>query len=153
MRLCHDCQLSADDIEEGRAVWGKSVLQVFKRSQALTGFGAAMGKLRDNEVLGSLSEIDSLSQQLTLGEGDCKDFLLSINQAVKWLNLNTKKIGNAQRMFFYFFFVNFTTEKTIRSRIFPVVFPPPYTKWKPNYSSEPNHSARPIPSLLCDAKR
>lgn len=104
MELCHDCQLSTEDIEEGKAVWGKSVLQAFKRSQALTGFGAAMGKLRDNEVLGSLSELGGLSQNLTLGDGDCKDFLLSINQAVKWLNLNTKKIGNAQRMFFYFFF-------------------------------------------------
>jgi hypothetical protein len=102
--LCHNFQLTVEDIDEGNAVWGKSVLQIFKRSQAFTGFGAAMGKLRDLDLLESLSQLNELSAHLHLGDGDARDFILSINQAVKWLNLNTKKIGNAQRMFFYYFF-------------------------------------------------
>lgn len=102
--LTGDQSLSTDDIAAGKAVWGKTALQVFKRSQAFTGFGAAVGKLRDQNLLGSLTDLPNLSRNLNLGDAAGNDFLLSINEAVIWLNQNTKKIGNAQRMFFFYFF-------------------------------------------------
>ena len=88
---------------QGKNIWGKDAKRCFKKTQVFTGFGAAVGKLKDYQVIPELSSIiDSCAAlKLTI---DPKEYLLELNNALDWISKNTKKIGNAQRMFFQFYF-------------------------------------------------
>ena len=82
--------------------FGYSVSKVFSTSQALTGFGAAIGKMQDLKVIESLDEISSIEQgALDVSEGEWFEQLLHKLDEIK---NNAKKIGNAQRMYFHYFF-------------------------------------------------
>jgi hypothetical protein len=102
--LCGESLLSAGDIPETNAPWGKTVTQVFRKAQAMAGFGAALGKLKDFEKLSSLAAVPGLLTNLTLDAANPEEFLLAINKAMLRITANTKKIGNAQRMFFHYYF-------------------------------------------------
>jgi hypothetical protein len=101
---CGNEQLDSSDLDDSEAGWGKNALQIFKRSQALTGFGAALGRLRDLKLIAEIADAATRAKSFDLGGEAPRDFFLSINRSIRWINLNTKKIGNAQRMYFYFFF-------------------------------------------------
>lgn len=83
-------------------IFARTIKSAFKRSQAMAGFGAAIAHLKDyglihgfehiEEVLGELDGIDAL------------EFLETLNANMDWLRNNVKKIGNAQRAYFQFFF-------------------------------------------------
>jgi hypothetical protein len=102
--LCGETLLVAEDIPETNAPWGRTATQVFRKSQAMAGFGAALGKLKDFEKLTSLATIPGLLTNLTLDTASPEEFLLAINKAMVRITANTKKIGNAQRMFFHYYF-------------------------------------------------
>lgn len=87
----------------GKNIWGKDAKRCFKKTQVFTGFGAAVGKLKDYQVIKELSSIIDFCEKLDL-TGEPKDYLLELNNALDWISKNTKKIGNAQRMFFQFYF-------------------------------------------------
>ena len=69
----------------------------------MAGFGAALGKLKDFDRLADLGAVPALVGQLMI-EGTAEDFLISMNKAMAWVATNAKKIGNAQRMYFHFYF-------------------------------------------------
>jgi hypothetical protein len=102
--LCNGAILSKESADEVDISWGKTSTQVFKRAQVITGFGAALGKLKDLSLVKELSVANSLSDRLTLGGASGEEFLLTINSSLEWMKNNTKKIGNAQRAYFLFFF-------------------------------------------------
>jgi hypothetical protein len=102
--LCGAVELPAEQITSIALVWGKTAMQVFRKPQVLTGFGAALGKLKDLKVLAELGDVQTASATLTLGQRPPEDFLIEINGAMLWIASNTKKIGNAQRMFFFYYF-------------------------------------------------
>ena len=82
--------------------FGYSVSKVFSTSQALTGFGAAIGKMQDLKVIESLDEISTIKQSALNASEDVwfEQLLLRLDE----IKNNAKKIGNAQRMYFHYFF-------------------------------------------------
>lgn len=102
--LCGAAELPQEQVTSIALVWGKTAMQVFRKPQVLTGFGAALGKLRDLRVLTELSDVQVSAAAICLGNSSPEDFLIAMNDAMLWIASNTKKIGNAQRMFFFFYF-------------------------------------------------
>lgn len=80
--------------------FGRTTYKIFNRSQAVTGFGAAIGDLIHNESLDKLSDVRSVSQ----GVHFCEDDFLTLNKYLDDIKEKSKKIGNGQRIFFKFFF-------------------------------------------------
>ncbi len=104
LEVCAGAQFILEkEAAETAAPWGKTATQVFRRTQAMAGFGAAVGKLKDHEILSGLGAIPNLCAGLRL-DGDAESFLAKINADMYWINKSTKKIGSAQRMFFQFYF-------------------------------------------------
>ncbi|MDQ0863745.1 hypothetical protein [Arthrobacter globiformis] len=100
--LCEGAELSVDYLERNASPFGKNVTQIFKRPQAMSGLGAALGKLIDFEIIGSVDDAILSIKKLEVESGD--EFLEEMNNSLEWLKNNTTKIGNAQRTFFSFYF-------------------------------------------------
>lgn len=101
--LKHPTEQLVDDPDESTSakVWGSSGVQVFKRAQAISGFGAAIGMLRDE---GEAISFDTLNiDKIVVGMNE-EDFMLDFNENMQTLNSRAKRIGNAQRLFFRQFF-------------------------------------------------
>lgn len=98
--------VTEDDLHEyqiGESPFGKKASKIFSSSQALTGFGAAVGKMKDLEIIKSLVSIVEMLEKLKeKNEGYVwmMDMLLKLDV----IKSSSKKIGNAQRMFFQYFF-------------------------------------------------
>lgn len=100
--LAADVSISKDTLQ-GKALWGKDAKQCFKKTQVFAGFGAALGKLKDYGVIRNLEDIVGVCDDLYFSTGP-EEFLIELSSALDWIAKNTKKIGNAQRMFFQFYF-------------------------------------------------
>lgn len=87
--------------EGSKRLWANTGLRAFKRSQALSGFGAAIGLLRDDDPDLSFSSLRF--DDLKIGN-DGEDFLSDLNESIKNINSRARRIGNAQRLFFRQFF-------------------------------------------------
>lgn len=82
--------------------FGKTVERIFSKSQVMTGFGSAIGKLIDFELIESIDEILIDAKKIDLSElGSSLDNLTLKLDSVRTL---AKKIGNDQRMYFHFLF-------------------------------------------------
>lgn len=82
--------------------FGKTVEKIFAKSQVMTGFGSAVGKLIDFELISSIEEVIDEAKKINLSEIDASLDNLTIKlDSVRTL---AKKIGNDQRMFFHFLF-------------------------------------------------
>lgn len=83
-------------------IFATSVVSLFNKSQSLTGFGAAIGKLIDyNEY----NKIEMIHEQIINNE--IKDLMDGLDLLICKLDIvrnNAKKIGNDQRLFFFQFF-------------------------------------------------
>ncbi|CAI8904719.1 DUF262 domain-containing protein [Pseudomonas sp. IT-P12] len=103
--LPNDDDLREDDPESdgkpSKTVWANTGLQAFKRAQAISGFGAAIGMLRDGGDVSSF--VDLPIEGLEVGT-DEEDFIIAMNESIQNLNKRSKRIGNAQRLFFRQFF-------------------------------------------------
>lgn len=82
--------------------FGKNVLKIFKRAQVYSGFGAALGKMVDFKIINDIKEVPGLIEKLDI---DTKvEFIDQINLALDEVSKASRKIGNAQRTYFVFFF-------------------------------------------------
>jgi hypothetical protein len=101
--LQHPTEELDGDYEESSnlQVWGSTGVQLFKRAQAISGFGAAMGMLRDEDGTTSFDTLEI--EKLQVGT-DAEEFMLEFNEVMHSLNSRAKRIGNAQRLFFRQFF-------------------------------------------------
>lgn len=85
------------------APFGKNILRIFSKSQPLTGFGSAIGKLIDFESIESISELNILivnEENFTHSENDMDRLLINLDL----IRSKSRKIGNDQRLFFHYFF-------------------------------------------------
>jgi hypothetical protein len=101
VELCDDAEVPVDDLEDP-SPFGKNVTQVFRKPQAMSGLGSALGKLIDRDVLRDLDHAMELIPKVRVDNPE--EFLLEINTSLSWLKNSTSKIGNAQRTFFTFYF-------------------------------------------------
>ena len=101
--LCGDAEVSEDFIQSIGTPFGNNVVQIFKKAQAISGYGAAVGKLKDFGLLrDGFSDIADRIDSIEIDNP--VEFLDSMNRSLVWIKSNTKKIGNAQRSYFLFFF-------------------------------------------------
>ncbi len=91
---------SEDDERLGKP-WASNGAQVFKRAQAISGFGAAIGLLRDDDDAIAFRSLDIDGIIVGADEGE---FMTTMNGSVENINKKAKRIGNAQRLFFRQFF-------------------------------------------------
>lgn len=97
-----------DNIEEqalklNTNAFGKSILDIFKKSQVLTGFGAAIGHLKEAKNL-SLADIEKMIPHIKAENDDWNIALCHLLKQLDLVKEKSKKIGNDQRYFFKFFF-------------------------------------------------
>ncbi|OXB08619.1 hypothetical protein B0A81_09965 [Flavobacterium plurextorum] len=99
----YDKSIVDDSLRLNANPFGKSILDIFKKSQAITGFGAGLGSLREDNGL-DLIIVRELFEKIN-AEGDDWDYV--IYQLLKHLDIikeKSKKIGNDQRYYFRYFF-------------------------------------------------
>lgn len=82
--------------------FGNTVYKVFSTSQALTGFGAAIGRMKDRDIISSFAEINKMATQFE--EDPDAEWFDNLLLKLNLIKESAKKIGNAQRMFFHYFF-------------------------------------------------
>lgn len=104
--ISKDYVVTQEDLKEyeiSESPFGKKVSKVFSSSQALTGYGAAMGRMKDKGIIDSICDISSMLEQLK-EENSGNDWFLEMLLRFDWIKSSSKKIGNAQRMFLHYFF-------------------------------------------------
>ncbi|KAA6325101.1 hypothetical protein EZS27_025648 [termite gut metagenome] len=102
-------ELATEQDEELKlnAVFGKDILQIFTKPQALSGFGAAIGILKDLKII---KDFESVKQEinnigLTNKETETIDNVMqTLLLNLEKIKQNAKKIGVEQRVFFTYFF-------------------------------------------------
>ncbi|WP_421955928.1 hypothetical protein [Polaromonas sp.] len=87
---------------EGRP-FGETVTSIFSKSQPLTGFGAALGKLKDHKSIADFADVKNMIAS-KLAADDPPQSIASLLRRLEAIRLKSKKIGNAQRLYFQFFF-------------------------------------------------
>lgn len=82
--------------------FGKDAHSIFDKSQPMTGFGAAISKLMAYQTFKSLEDIDKQIPLISLDEMQeaVSEILLFLDE----IKRTSRKIGNSQRCFFYYFF-------------------------------------------------
>lgn len=83
--------------------FGDSILNIFCKSQPMTGFGAAIGKLTDLNLIQNFGELKTLINDIE----QPANFSETMNNLLKKMDEiknKSKKIGTSQREFFHFFF-------------------------------------------------
>jgi hypothetical protein len=101
--LCGEDGVSEDFLyEHGEGVFGKNAQQIFKKAQAVSGFGASIGRLIDFKIINDFQDVTDSVEKMTISTPS--SFIDGINRNMEWIKNNTKKIGNAQRAYFQYFF-------------------------------------------------
>lgn len=86
----------------GGAPFAKNTVGIFNKSQVMTGFGSAVGKLVDLDAIRNFEEIDELIVRIK--SSDVADDLNNLIGKLDDLRSVAVKIGNDQRLFFHYFF-------------------------------------------------
>ncbi len=82
--------------------YGRSIYRFLNRSQTLTGYGAAISKLVDLNIISGVDQLIDCSGRITPSSDD----LLYLAKCLDDIRERSKKIGNGQRIFFKFLFRN-----------------------------------------------
>lgn len=93
---------SIGSLNEIESPFGKDAHSIFDKSQPMTGFGASISKLMGYNTYSSLKEIENQIQNISPNEmvDAVSEILLFLDE----IKRTSKKIGNSQRCFFYYFF-------------------------------------------------
>lgn len=81
---------------------GKDVISLFSKSQALTGFGSAIGKLIDIQAINSLEDLPGLIDRIS--GTDIQSACLNLISNNDKIRTTAKKIRNDQRLYFHCIF-------------------------------------------------
>lgn len=105
-KITNEYVLTKEDAQEyeiSESPFGKKVSKVFSTSQALTGYGSAIGKMKDNGVITDIKDVTGMLRRL-IQKNDGYEWFLEMLLKFDRIKESSKKIGNAQRMFFHYFF-------------------------------------------------
>lgn len=100
-----DCTISTADLSDlgiRNTPFGTTAHKVFSTSQALTGFGAAIGRMKDRDIIQSFDDVTS--QIENMDNGDNAEWFFNLILKLDDIKNSAKKIGSAQRMYFQYFF-------------------------------------------------
>ena len=96
--------LKGTEFEVKGLVFGSTAGGIFKRSQAISGFGAAIAELKDIREGFDLKAVKGLIDQLIFRDEDYERTFSLLNKYFDIIRDKSKKIGNDQRFFFKMFF-------------------------------------------------
>lgn len=82
--------------------YGTSVLQLFNKSQSMTGYGNMLATLSDLKILNKISDLNGLIEKLRADT--VTDGFYELVKCLDKVRGMAKKIGNDQRLYFYQFF-------------------------------------------------
>lgn len=99
--LCPGWSVSEDLKLQGRP-FGNSVISIFNKSQSMTGFGCAIGRLLDFGAISSFEDINTNIDDINTQE--ISSGLNHIILCLDKIRIIAKKIGNDQRLYFYNFY-------------------------------------------------
>lgn len=85
--------------------FGETVIDIFNKSQSLTGFGSAIGIMQEREIIGGFQDIKNSIAEFN--EDDIKDGLIKLLSYLEDIRKKAKKIGNDQRLFFHYLYRKF----------------------------------------------
>lgn len=94
--------LDEENIRLTGLAFGKNTLKIFNKSQVMTGFGSAIGKLLDFKLINEVRDVDAIIDQLQ--DDNIEEHLNTLITKLDDIRAVAKKIGNDQRMYFHFFF-------------------------------------------------
>lgn len=94
---------SSDDLGISGQAFGKDVRRIFTKSQAITGFGSAVGKLKDFEAISGYQDV-AAAVPLIDNEDGASEAIAKLLKILEKIRLSSKKIGNSQRLYFHFYF-------------------------------------------------
>ena len=80
--------------------FGRTAIEIFKRSQTISGFGAAIAELRDTREDFSLDTVAAQIPHIAFQEENYTTTALLINKHFDTIRDKSKKIGNDQRFYF-----------------------------------------------------
>jgi len=83
--------------------FGIDAESIFKKSQVLSAFGAAVGKLKDFNIIDNFGSLAPIIKDIKFAT-DPEKGLNKLLRVLDGIRLKAKKIGNAQRMYFTYFF-------------------------------------------------
>lgn len=101
--LLGDVKFTAEELEIKGEPFGKDILRIFSKSQPMTGFGAAMGRLRDISHSNNFDLAKDAIAQLKSSK-DVRETTGYLLGRMERIRSNSKKIGNSQRLFFSYYF-------------------------------------------------
>lgn len=82
--------------------FGSDCREIFSKEQAIAGFGAAIGRLRDFNLLESFDDV--AASVASWNTDSAVDAIVALLQKLETIRLEAKKIGNAQRLYFHYYF-------------------------------------------------
>lgn len=88
-----------------KPIFGTNAINIFNKSQSMTGFGAAVAKLLEFETFAEIQDFIEVFDGV-----DPRDFYegtIIILSFLDWIRNHSSKIGNSQRCYFYYFFRRF----------------------------------------------
>ena len=91
-----------EDENEIERAFGNNIITIFRKSQSLTGYGAAIGKLMDFQEVKSFEDISSRIDALVFSTPN--DTLKDLLRVLDRVRDKAKKIGNDQRLYFFYFY-------------------------------------------------
>lgn len=101
-KLCGSCEYSEGNIRLTGTPFGKDVGSIFSKSIPITGFGSAIGKLMNQELI-DFSQLHDVTDDIQLQDSP-ESVLANLLIRLDEIKNKAKKIGNAQRFFFHHFF-------------------------------------------------
>lgn len=112
IKTYNELRIKIDDLSNGwqyedigdlkRRAFGKNVNELFSKVQSIAGFGAAVSFIIENGLSKDINSINKI-----IGQISSEKIEDSLNQMIKHIDeiqIHAKKIGNEQRMYFYYFF-------------------------------------------------
>lgn len=82
--------------------FGNNVIDIFNKSQPLTGFGSAIGAMQDKDIIENFEQIRAIVPHIERADSE-EGWRILVDNLEK-IRQNAKKIGNDQRLYFHYFF-------------------------------------------------
>ncbi len=103
--LSNHWQFNPDDCEPNKisGPFGKTCVDFFTKGIALSGYGAAIGKLKDKGVIKDFDDLKATIKQIRF-DGAPDEAMCTFLVNLSHIKDNAKKIGSAQRLYFTYFF-------------------------------------------------
>ena len=102
---CYADQDKLHEYEIKSSPFARKASKAFSTSQALTGYGAAMGIMKDKRIIEDFDSLDKIVKDIKYNYIDDEDgeWFMEFLKRMDMIKVNAKKIGNAQRMYLEYF--------------------------------------------------